>query len=210
MAVAFNKANGEAKKSVEYYQYKMGDNSVRLIGGILPRYIYWVTNPETNKNLPFECLSFSRETETFDNTAADCVSEALPDLRCGWSYAILCIADGKVQVLSLKKKLFQQILTASEDLGDPTDTEKGWACCFKKVKTGPHAYNVEYQLQPLKCKPTPLTDAERELLEKSKPIDEVLPRELADKQKARLNKMLTPSSTDDETIDPDVESEIDI
>jgi len=51
-------------------------------------------------------------------------------------------------------------LTAAEDLGDPTDPETGWDVMFKRVKTGPLPYNVEYQLQVLKCKPRALDDDE--------------------------------------------------
>ena len=56
----------------------------------------------------------------------------------------------------------EQILVAAEDLGDPTDPEAGWDVHFKRVKTGPLAYNVEYQLQALKCKPRALDVEEKE------------------------------------------------
>ena len=40
----FADAKGTAKKSsVNQYQYVTGDNTVRLVGDILPRYVYWVT-----------------------------------------------------------------------------------------------------------------------------------------------------------------------
>ena len=73
------------------------------------------------------------------------------------------LTGGKVKVVNLKKKLWEQIITAAEDLGDPTDPDTGWDICFKRVKTGPLPYNVEYQLQALKCKPRPLHDEERSL-----------------------------------------------
>ena len=41
--------------------------------------------------------------------------------------------------------------------------ETGWDVHFKRVKTGPMAYNVEYQLQALKCKSRPLDEKEMEL-----------------------------------------------
>ena len=47
-----------------------------------------------------------------------------PDLKCGWSYAMQCIDGGEVKVINLE--LFEAILTAAEDLGDPTDPETGW------------------------------------------------------------------------------------
>ena len=112
MALAFNEAKGSAKKgSIDQYQYKMGPNSVRMVGGILPRYIYWVEG-FNNKNIPFECLSFNRDTETFDNKEKDWVQHYFPDLKCGWSYSINCIdpTDGTVKVLNLKKKLMMKYL----------------------------------------------------------------------------------------------------
>ncbi len=198
MAIAFNQTAGGAKKSdVKYYEYKNGDNKVRLVGGILPRYMYWVRTAN-GKNVPFECLAFNRETETFDNSEVDNVQNLFPDLKCAWSYAVLCLDEGEVKVLSLKKKLFQQIMTASEDLGDPTDPDTGFSIFFKKVKTGPHAYNVEYQLQVLKCKPEALTDEEKELVANSKTIDEFLPRETADAQLKRLVKIQEGLSSEEE------------
>lgn len=213
MAIAFNKTAGGAKKSdVKYYEYANGDNKVRLIGDILPRYVYWVKTA-SNKNLPFECLAFNRETETFDNVETDHVQKFFPDLRCGWAYCGLCIDKGEIKVITFKKKLFQQIMTAAEDLGDPTDLDTGWACCFKKVKTGPNTFNVEYQLQVLKCKPEPLTDEEKELVANSKTIDAMLPRETPDSQLKRLEKImeaLSGASTEDEEVDEDIQSAVDI
>jgi hypothetical protein len=191
MALSFKQTKGRAQKSsVESYEYKDGENTVRLIGGVLPRYVYWVKGTN-NKDIPIECLAFSRDKEKFDNLEKDWVPEFHADLRCSWSYAVNCIdpKDGKVKVLNLKKKLFEQILTAAEDLGDPTDPESGWDVVFKRVKTGPLAYNVEYTLQVLRCKPRKLTDQEVELAEKALPIDEKYPRANPDEIKALLEKL---------------------
>jgi hypothetical protein len=191
MALSFKQTKGRAQKSsVESYEYKDGENTVRLIGGVLPRYIYWVKGTN-NKDIPIECLAFSREKEKFDNLEKDWVPEFYPDLKCSWSYAVNCIdpKEGKVKVLNLKKKLFEQIITAAEDLGDPTDPETGWDVVFKRVKTGPLAYNVEYTLQVLRCKQRKLNAQEAELAEKAQPIDEKYPRGNPDEIKALLEKL---------------------
>jgi hypothetical protein len=99
--------------------------------------------------------------------------------------------------LNLKKKLFEQILTAAEDLGDPTDYDTGWDVVFKRIKTGPLPFNVEYQLQVLRCKTRKLTDAERELAETAKSIDEKFVRPTPEEVRALLEKITTAS--DDET-----------
>ena len=189
MAISFNKSKGAAQKSsITSYGYRDGDNTVRLVGDVLARYVYWLEG-KNGKNIPFECLSFYRNEERFNNKEKDWVREYYPDLKCGWSYAMQCIDGGEVKVINLKKKLFEAILTAAEDLGDPTDPESGWDVKFKRVKTGPLPYNVEYQLQVLKCKQRPLDESELALLDGLKSMDDVMPRPTPDAQKALLDEI---------------------
>ena len=200
MALSFKQTKGKAATNkVETYEYKDGENTVRLVGGVLPRYIYW-TKGTNNKDIPIECLAFSREKEKFDNLEKDHVPDYYPDLKCSWSYSINCIdpKDGKVKALNLKKKLFEQILTAAEDLNDPTDYDTGWDVVFKRTKTGPLAFNVEYTLQVLRCKPRPLTEAERAAADSAQSIDEKFPRPTADEVKALLEKITTASAEEDD------------
>ena len=202
MAISFNQQKGSAQKtSIKSFQYVTGDNKMRLCGDILARYVYWVKG-ENDKNIHLECLSFDRNTESFNNKEKDWVREYYPDLKCGWSYATQCIDNGEVKVVNLKKKLWEQIITAAEDLGDPTDPETGWDICFKKVKTGPLPYNVEYQLQALKCKPSALSEDDKALLEDLKSMDDVMPRPTPDAQKELLDRVREASTTEvDETLE---------
>lgn len=182
MAIAFSNTKGKAvKNTVEAFEYKDGDNVVRIFGGVLPRYVYWLKGTN-NKDIPVECLAFDREEERFNNKEVDHVQAFFPDAKCSWSYSVNCIdpRDGKAKVLNLKKKLFEQIITAAEDLGDPTDPDTGWDIVFKRVKTGPLPFNVEYTLKALACKPRALSPAERELIAKEKTIDEKYPRATPD------------------------------
>jgi len=191
MALSFKNTKGKAQSNkVESFEYKDGENTVRLIGGVLPRYIYWLKGTN-NKDIPVECLAFSREKEKFDNVEKDIVPEYFPDAKCSWSYSVNCIdpKQNKVVALNLKKKLFEQIVTAAEDLGDPTDPDTGWDVVFKRVKTGPLAFNVEYTLQVLRCKPRPLTDEERAMAEAAKSIDEKFPRPTEADVRALLEKI---------------------
>jgi hypothetical protein len=199
VALSFKQTKGKAQSNkVESYEYKDGENTVRLIGGVLPRYVYWLKG-SNNKDIPVECLAYSREKEKFDNIEKDHVPDFFPDLKCNWSYAINCIdvKQGKVVALNLKKKLFEQIVTAAEDLGDPTDPDTGWDVVFKKTKTGPLAYNVEYQLQVLRCKARKLSAEERALADAAKPIDEKYIRPTAEEVLATLVKVT--SNADEET-----------
>lgn len=201
MALAFGNTNGTAIKSkVDSYEYKDGENIVRLIGGVLPRYLYWVKGTN-DKNIPVECLAFDRQAEKFNNNEKDWVPEYFPELKCSWSYAINCIdpKDSKVKVLNLKKKLFEQVINASQDLGDPTDIETGWAINFKRSKTGPLAYNISYDLNVLRCKKAPLTPEERAAAAAAEDIDTKYPRPTADQIKDLLDKITSGSSSDTES-----------
>ena len=184
MAIKFGNIEGKAKKSsVEAYAYKDGDNKIRMVGDVLPRYVYWLTTAD-GKRVPMECLGFDRDKEQFTNIEKDWIRHYFPDLKCSWAYAVQCIdSDGKVKILNLKKKLFESVMVAAEDLGDPTDVETGWPLCFKKQKTGPLPFNVEYTLQVLKCKPEPLTAEQKEAIKDLPSIDDVISRPTTDLQK---------------------------
>jgi hypothetical protein len=205
--LSFGSVKGSAKKEkADSYKISDGDNSVRLFGNILARYVYWIKGTN-GKNLPFECLEFSRETESFDRAEKDWVKEFYPDLKCGWSYSMMCLDNGVPKIFNFKKKLFDQIMANIEDLGDPTDPENGWDLKFQKKKTGPLPINVEYTLQVMKCANSkrPLTDAEREAIETSKSIEELLPRATPAAQKELLEKL---QKGDEDTIDESVEEEL--
>ena len=207
MAISFNQQKGSAQKtSISTFQYKDGDNSLRIVGDILARYVYWIKG-ENDKNIPLECLSFDRNVETFTNQEKDWVREYYPDLKCAWSYATQCIDNGEIKVVNLKKKLWEAIISAAEDLGDPTDPETGWDIKFKRVKTGPLPYNVEYQLQALKCKPSPLSDKDTALLEELKSMDEVMSRPTPDAQKELLDRVRQAHTTE---VDDTLESEFNV
>jgi hypothetical protein len=184
MALSFNKSAGGAKKaSMNSYSYRDGDNEVRLVGDLLARYVYWLEG-KNGKQIPFECLSFDRDEERFNNKEKDWVREYYPDLKCGWSYAMQCLDNGEVKIINLKKKLFEAILTAAEDLGDPTDPETGWDIKFKRVKTGP------------------LTESEMSAIADLKSMDDVMPRPTPDAQRALLDEIREDAAGDiDETLE---------
>ena len=100
--VAWDKAKGKQntgqRREIERMTMNIGDNKLRLIGDVLPRYCYWVTTTEGRK-MPVECLEFSRETESFDNSAANPfkeIDEAIFSDKPQFSYVCNVIdrADG--------------------------------------------------------------------------------------------------------------------
>lgn len=210
MAIAFGNTKGKAQsKKVDSFEYKDGENIVRMIGGVLPRYVYWVKGTN-NKDIPIECLAFDREQEKFNNLEVDHVSKFFPDKKCSWAYSVNCIdpADGKVKVLNLKKKMFEQILSAAEDLGDPTDVDTGWDVVFKRAKTGPLPFNVEYTLQVLRCKKRALTPAEREAADAAEDIDTKYPRPTADEVLKTLEKITSGESDEADAAEKEAIAEL--
>lgn len=206
MSLKFGETKGKAvKKTVEAYEYKDGENTVRLIGGVLPRYVYWLKGTN-NKDIPIECLAFDREKEKFTNVETDWVPQYYPDKKCSWAYSINCIdpKDGRVKALNLKKKLFEQILSTAEDLGDPTDYDTGWDVVFKRQKTGPNPFNVDYTLSVLKCKRRPLNEAERQMADSAENIDSKFPRPSPEEVKAAVEKIVAGTT---ETQDASVDTE---
>lgn len=198
MGIKFNDSEGKAKKGADTYAFKDGEQTLRLFGDVLPRYLYWVKSNQ-GKDMPVECLGFDRAAEKFTNVEKDWVRHYFPELKCSWAYAIngIDVKEGKAVVVNLKKKLFEQIKTAAEDLGDPTDPETGWDVVFKRVKTGPLPFNVEYTLKVLSCKHRPLTDEEKALVAAAKPIDELVPRQTSDEQKTFIEEHLLAEDSND-------------
>jgi hypothetical protein len=189
MALTFGESKGAAQKpDIKTFKFSDGINKFRVVGDILPRYVYWIKG-KNDKNIPFECLRFNRETEAFDNAEKDWVQEYYPDVNCSWAYATQCIANGELLVVNLKKKMWEQVILAAEDLGDPTDVEKGWDIVVKRERTGPLPFNVAYQLVATKCKERPLTEEERELIKDLKSMDEILSRPTPEAQKKLLDEI---------------------
>lgn len=199
MALAFGNTQGKAQSNkADSYTIKDGENKLRLVGGVLARYIYWVKG-SNDKDIPLECLAFDREEEKFNNKQVDHVQKYFPDKKCSWAYSINCIdpTDGKVKAFNLKKKLFEQILTAADDLGDPTDVETGWDIVWKRTKTGPLAFNVEHTLSVLKCKKRALTPEERQAVDEAKTIDEAYPRATPDEIKTMCERLINGDSEEE-------------
>lgn len=206
MALGFNNTNGEAKKSnVTYMKLADGDNTFRLLPNSLQAsYTYWVKG-QNGKDLPFEALEFSREDEKFDNSVPSPVREAGilnhegKPLNCQWSYKCLVInqATNQVEVLQLKKGILQTIISVARDMEiDPSDVDTGTWFTVERKKTGPKAFNVEYNVRQLKCKSEPLSDEFKQMAADSKTIDEMLPRESYADQAKRLDRHLNGNPDD--------------
>lgn len=209
MAISFENTAGQAKKGkINWYKFKDGNNEFRIVGDILPMYVYWGKNTQ-GQNLPVECLAFDRDQERFTNEERDVFLEYFPlnekgeDNKPSWAYCCQAINEaGELCVVQLKKKLFtEQIQTAAETLGDPTDPVTGWKIRVKRKKTGSLAWNVTYTLDSLKLVKEPLTPEELELIEDMKPIDEIIPRPTPEKQETFIKNYFIPKDEEDDIPD---------
>lgn len=211
MAKGFTDTNGQAKKGGKYYKWVDGDQTIRLVGDIVPRYVYWKAGTE-GKNISVECLGFDRELEKFTNIEKDWFQEYFPDQRCSWAYVargIVSNSEGNKEVLliPLKKKLYQQVQEVAKDLGDPTDVTTGWDLVISRVKTGSMAFNVEYTLKQLKCKVRELSDEEKALVAEMGAIDDLVPRQTPDEQHKMIKEAFF--SGEDTESDDDAAEEFD-
>ena len=163
----FKNIKGKAEKSgPPRIKFTDGVNRFRMVGGVMPMYVYWIPLADGSGKVPIECLAFDRNQEKFTNLTKDWVRHYFPEEKCSWSYKGLAIdrTDGQIKAVDHKKKLLQTIISFAESQGDPTDPDTGWDVVVNRVKTGPHTFNVEYNLEFGQIKKSPLTDEEKKMV----------------------------------------------
>lgn len=74
MAKSWGETTGGSNDKIEFLKFNNGITRVRIVSGVLPRYVYWLTNKEGSV-APFECLRFNRDKESFVRGKADPVHE---------------------------------------------------------------------------------------------------------------------------------------
>ena len=112
-------------------------------------------------------------------------------------------------LFALWKYFLQQICSAAEDLGDPTDTKDGWDVVFKRQKTGPLPFNVEYTLSVLRCKKRALSEAELTAVAEAITIDAKFIRATPEEVKTTLER-ITAGAEEEESSGTDAESVADL
>lgn len=161
--------SGGAKDIVRVDWKSITELKGRLLKGVLPRYSYWVVNKEGKKR-SIECLSFNRETQSFDPSLQDPMKEVPAELYADkpqFSYVCQLIdrKTGQVALFDpLKKQAYDEIVAYAKnpEYGDPSDEIKGYDLTIQKIKTGPLPQNVKYKVTPSRSS-TPLTDEEKAL-----------------------------------------------
>jgi len=229
MALGFNDTNGSAVKSAVNHLKIEGSNRVRLFGGIQPSYVYWLKNSE-GKMRPFECLQFDRASESFKNGDPDPVKEYIDahgltdngnEIRCKWSYKILCYnyATEQVELFTLRKGLLSDLFSMNMQLKkkmnnkaiSPTNTDDtGYDFVFTKEKTGPRAYDVKYSVDPFSVEFEAVSPEILSKIEEAKNIDEILPRSTAEDQRKELEKFFAPSEDSEDNSEEGSEEATDL
>lgn len=212
MVKKFNELKGKASRSgPERFKYVDGVNQFRIVSPVVPGYKYWLKTTDGTP-IPFDCLTFDRDKEQFNNKMPDPVRKYFPDKKCSWAYSSFVIdrSDNKLKLIDHKKKLFEQILTLASKIGDPTDFEDGWEIVVERVKTGPKAFNVEYHLDQIACKESkgPLSDEDKELLKEMPDIEEFLKVSTPEDQEKLILEKVLGSESSDEDLDDEVRKEL--
>lgn len=145
-----------------------GEVRVRLIGEVMPRYVYWVTTKEGGKR-PQECISYDRDGQEFNNKESDPFKEIPTEVYSEKpNFAYVCNVidrrDGKIKLFDLKRTVYTQIVdfARNAEYGNPAHPDTGYDLIIKKEKTGPLAQNVRYTVTPSR-NTIPLTEDEKKL-----------------------------------------------
>jgi len=212
MALNFKDMKGKATSSgPDRIKFVNGVNRFRMVGDILPRYVYWLKLADGSGNVPIECLGFNREAEKFENKEKDWVVHYFPDMKCSWSYVGMAIdrTDGKVKAVDHKKRLLTDVIKFAKNLGDPTDMDTGWDIVVERKKTGPLPFNVEYGLEFGDLKVSALTDEEKAAVAEAGSLDDMFKRQSPEDQKKFIEeKILGEGAASDEDIPEEFEDDI--
>ena len=179
----------------------------RVYGNVLRSYAYWLKSP-AGKSAKFENLGFNRETEKFDGAERDAVRELgltelntytkkIEPIKSKRAYAIQVLnrATNQLEVLDLKKSIFDGMISYMSDMEIEDVTSVEWVV----MKSGTTWNDTKYVLDVIKTQKANKDaeavaaqhEADKEILAKAKPIEELFPRETYENQKKRLQTFLS-------------------
>ncbi|QIO02029.1 ssDNA-binding protein [Salmonella phage rutana] len=157
MAKSWGETTGGSNDKIDFLKFNNGVTRVRIVSGVLPRYVYWLTNKDGNA-APFECLRFNRTKESFVRGKADPIHEMgffekeldkdgnrVP-LKPKKNYIAFVIdrSDNKLKVMEVKATILKGIQSIMKQLklSDPFDID---ISIEKKGK----GFDTEYDVQQI-------------------------------------------------------------
>lgn len=158
MAKSWGDTTGGSNDKVDFLKFNNGVTKVRIVSGVLPRYVYWVNNND-GKPAPFECLRFNRTKEQFVRGKADPIhdmgffekeldkktQERVP-LKPKKNYIAFVIdrSDNKLKVMEVKATILKGIQSTMKqlDLDNPYDIDIE----IEKKGTG---FDTEYEVRQI-------------------------------------------------------------
>lgn len=157
MAKSWGETTGGSNDKIEFLKFNNGITNVRIVSGVLPRYVYWLLNKD-NQAAPFECLRFNRNKESFVRGKADPVHDMgffekeldkdgnrVP-LKPKKNYIAFVIdrSDNKLKVMEVKATILKGIQSIMKQLklADPFDID---ISIEKKGK----GFDTEYDVQQI-------------------------------------------------------------
>lgn len=159
MAKAWGAVKGSTSNDkLDYMSFKAGKNVVRIVSGVLPRYVYWLKNAD-GKVAAFDCLRFNRDTEKFISGAKDPIqtlkfmekdldpkTQKPVPLKPKKNYVCWVIdrADNKLKVMEVKATILKGIQSTMGQLeiDDPMSID------FVIEKTG-KGFDTEYKVHEI-------------------------------------------------------------
>lgn len=119
----------ESNKHTYLTMPKAGEYRVRLVSGVLPRYVYWIENKALGVPATFDCMAFDRNREKFDNSLPDPIrdmhikqfnkfSKKEEEIKVRRNYLCWVIdrEDGKLKLMELKPTLNDSINSMMKQL----------------------------------------------------------------------------------------------
>ena len=128
----------------------------------MPRFIYFVDSKRGNRVF-VECISFDRKSESFTDNP-DPIKDLGLDEEPVFGYVTNVInrTTNKVEILHLKRSVYNQIATLASTHGDPSDPKTGYDLIINKLTRGLGRFDTYYTVSHSN-KITPLSGKEERI-----------------------------------------------
>lgn len=190
-----NNNSGSDKGKVNYVKLTPGEVVKLRIVDEQPesRWVHWVQSANKGKGLGIKCPG--KGCPMCADMAEKKRAKQPQKYSCTKSHALNVInrGTGQIEVLDKGNKIFEQLLNMLKQMGDL----RNYDITITTTKTGAEATNVNYSVLPT-FPPTPLTSAEKEMIETSRYDLKELTKGFTIEQ---INKLITGATIEEVTAD---------